>query len=53
MINVILSAEGYLYDTSTVTVAITDINDNAPTFIRPLFTGGRETDELNNVVCVA
>ena len=43
-INTILSAEGYLYDTSTVSLAITDINDNAPTFIRPIFTGGKETN---------
>ena len=47
-INSILSAEGYLYDTTTVTVAITDINDNAPTFIRPLFTGGKKSNDLTN-----
>lgn len=38
------SAEGYLYDISTVTIAIADINDNAPKFIRPLFTGGKKTE---------
>lgn len=46
-----VDAEGYLYDTSTVTVAITDINDNAPTFIRPLFTGGiAEGADLNTFI---
>lgn len=38
---IFFSANGYLYDTSLVTIALTDLNDNAPEFIRPLFTGGK------------
>ncbi|XP_078366665.1 protocadherin Fat 4-like [Oculina patagonica] len=46
-----IDAEGYLYDTSTVTIAIADINDNAPKFIRPLFTGGiAEGADLNTYI---
>lgn len=43
-IKTFFSGEGYLYDSSTVTITILDINDNKPTFIRPLFTGGKKTN---------
>jgi len=39
---VYLLGNGFLYDTTSVTITTTDLNDNAPVFIRPLFTGGRE-----------
>ncbi|XP_067054992.1 protocadherin Fat 4-like [Acropora muricata] len=44
-------ANGYLYDTSLVTIAVTDLNDNAPEFIRSLFTGGvAEGADLNTFI---
>ena len=40
---VYLLGNGFLYDTTSVTITTTDLNDNAPVFIRPLFTGGRDS----------
>ncbi|XP_068723113.1 protocadherin Fat 4-like isoform X1 [Montipora capricornis] len=43
-----VNANGYLYDTTLLAIEVTDLNDNAPEFIRPLFTGGiTEGADLN------
>ena len=45
---VLSPGNGFLFDTTKISVDITDVNDNAPVFIRPLFTGGELQSDNNN-----